>query len=115
MLDLLFHVRIGLHMRAVNENDFRRKIPRAVYLIQNPAKDFFNCFAVKSMLEIMAHRREMRNRFADSVPQEPSVCDVHFDIRHGLPQRTNSIQMLNQDDLKQNNRIDTGSAVDFAV
>ena len=57
----------------------------------------------------------MRVRFTDSIPQKPSVCDIHLHIRYRLPQGADSVQVLYQYDLEQYHRIYTGTAVILTI
>ena len=57
------------------------------------------------MPECVADGCKVRQLLRHGVPQKPSIGHIHFRIPHGLPQRTDAKQMLDQHQLKQYYRI----------
>ena len=54
----------------------------------------------ESSFVILAKGTEVWNFIIEVQAKEPSVCNIDFDFFDGLPHASDSIQVLNQDNLK---------------
>ena len=115
LFHLLFQVRIRFDMRSIHKHDFRRQVSCPGNFLQYPPEHTFDYFGCKSMPECVADGCKVRQLLRHGVPQKPSIGHIHFRIPHGLPQRTDAKQMLDQHQLKQNHRITAGPSVILAV
>lgn len=70
---------------------------------------------VEPMLEVMAHRGEMRYCLVQRISNEPPVCQVHVHIFQGSAKRMNSINMLNQHNFEQYHLVNTWPAIVLTV
>ena len=115
LLHALLQVRVRLDVRSVHKHDLRRQIPRPGHFLQYPAEYAFDHFRRKAMAERIADRRKVRKTLRHRVPQKPAIRHVHFCVPHGLPQRSDPEQMLDQHQLEQHHRIAAWPAVVLAV
>ena len=115
LFHLLFQVRIRFDMRSIHKHYFRRQVSCSRNFFQYPPEHTFDYFSCKSMPECVADGCKVRQLLRHAVPQKPSIGHIHFRIPHGLPQRTDAKQMLDQHQLKQNHRITAGPSVILAV
>lgn len=98
-------------MRTIQENNFRRKISAFLGFIKNPSENLFCGIFCKAVPEVITDSCEVRNRFIQKIPQKPAIGNVQIDFLHGTPQRRDSIKMLAQYHLKQDNGIHTGTSI----
>ena len=115
LFHLLFQVRIRFDMRSIHKHYFRRQVSCSRNFFQYPPEHTFDYFSCESMPECVADGCKVRQLLRHGVPQKPSIGHIHFRIPHGLPQRTDAKQMLDQHQLKQNHRITAGPSVILAV
>ena len=115
LLHGFMEIGVCFNMCAVNENSIRRKIPVLFYLTQYPFKYLVDCFLGKTMLKVLADRREMRELLIHQITKKPTVCDIHLNFFAGTAQRRNAVQMLNENDLEQHDRIHTRSAIVMTI
>ena len=115
LFHLLFQIRICFDMCSIHKHNFRRQVSRASNFFQDPPEHAFDHFRCKSMPECVADCCKVRQLLRHGIPQKPSIGHIHFRIPHGLPQRTDAKQMLDQHQLKQNHRITAGPSVILAV
>src|SRR5690606_36532296 len=64
---------------------------------------------------VFAEGGEVGDGLAEVIPDEPPVGHVGFDFLDGLAHGTNAEQVLDEDDLDEDDGIDAGTAVVFAV
>ena len=67
------------------------------------------------MLEVIAHRRKMRNLLVQRISNKPPICHIHADFFQCTAQRTNAVNVLNKYDSEQHNRVYAGTPIIFAV
>ena len=115
LLHALLQVRVRLDVRSVHKYHLRRQISRPGDLHQYPEEHAFDHFRRKAMAERIADRRKVRKTLRHRVAQKPAIRHVHFRVAHGLPQRSDPEQMLDQHQLEQHHRITAWPAVVLAV
>jgi len=67
------------------------------------------------MLKIVTHSGEMRQFLIQRISQKPPIRDIHIDFLHRPAQRGDSVQMLNQHNLKQDDWVHAGTTVILAI
>ena len=70
---------------------------------------------IKSMLEVIAHSRKVRNLLVQRVPNKPPICHIHFNLFQCPAQGTDTVDMLNQYDFEQHDRVYAGTTVILTV
>ena len=115
LLHALLQVRVRLDVRSVHKHDLRRQISRPGHFLQYPAEHALDHFRSKAMAERIADRRKVRKTLRHRIAQKPAIRHVHLRIPHGLTQRMDSEQMLDQYQLEQHHRIAARPTVVLAV
>ena len=102
-------------MGAINKNCAAVQHFVIQCFVENMFKNFAGQLIRKALAEGIAHRRKVRNRIQQPIPQKPAVGIIHLDFPVSLPQRRNAEQMLDEHHLDQNDRIGPGASVVMAV
>ena len=113
--DRFFHflidVRVCFDMGPVHKHYFRGKITALLRLKKDPGKHLFYGIFTEPVPEVITDGGKMRDRFIEQISQKPPVRNVHINFLHGTPQGWDSIQVLDEDHLKQDHGINAGTPV----
>ena len=83
-----------------------------IALFEDMGEDLFEEVCIfKPTGIILAESREVRHLIRHSKTEEPPIRHVYFDLPDRLPHTPDPIQILDERDLDQHHRIDTGPAV----
>ena len=115
LFGLLFQIGACFNMGPIHEDRFRVQIAFLCRGFQHPPEHILHRAVIEPVLEVVAHRGEMRHRFVERISDEPPVCQVHAHLFQSSAERRDSVNMLDQHDLEQHHRVDAWSAVVLAV
>ena len=81
------------------------------HLHENPTENLVNSLRSKPVTEVITDSREMGRVFLQTIAKEPAVCHIERHFFCCAAQRPQTIQVLNENHLEQDNRIHTGTAI----
>ena len=90
------------------------RIDQSVFIafLQDTGKDLFKKISIlKASGIILSKRREMGNLVHHFQTEEPSVCDIDFDFFYCLAHTSDAVQILDEWNFNEHDRIHAGAAI----
>jgi len=90
------------------------RIDQSVFIafLQDTGKDLFKKISIlKASGIILSKRREMGNLVHHFQTEEPSVCDIDFDFFYCLAHASDAVQILDEWNFNEHDRIHTGATI----
>ena len=90
------------------------RIDQSVFIafLQDTGKDLFKKISIpKESGIILSKRREMGNLVHHFQTEEPSVCDIDFDFFYCLAHTSDAVQILDEWNFNEHDRIHAGAAI----
>ena len=90
------------------------RINQSVFIafLQDTGKDLFKKISIlKASGIILSKRREMGNLVHYFQTEEPSVCDIDFDFFYCLAHASDAVQILDEWNFNEHDRIHAGAAI----
>ena len=114
-LHLFLRVGVGFDVRPVNKYRPGEKIACLCHFLQDPTEYLVYRLLGKPMPEIVAHCGKVGRFLLQTIPQKPAVINTAPYLLRRPPQGGQPVQMLDQYQLEQHDRIAAGAAIVLAV